>query len=85
MGIELGWDGLRTGEKISNGPRKTPSLRINGLLYPMHEADVPCPVCGVRTLDGRQCGALTQCMETDCGVLYPWHDFASRCPEHDGP
>ena len=81
----LGWDGTRIGKKVSNGPRRTPSLEINGILYPMHEADVPCPVCHSHALDGQHCGATTQCMEEGCGRLYPWHDFASRCEIHDGP
>ena len=80
-----GWDGIRIGKKVSNGPRRTPSLEINGNLYPMHEADVPCPVCRSRALDGRHCGATTRCMEEGCGRLYSWHDFANRCGIHDGP
>ena len=80
-----GWDGTRIGKKVSNGPRRTPSLEVNSHLYPIHEADIPCPVCRSRALDGHQCGAMSQCMEEGCGRLYNWHDFANRCDTHDGP
>lgn len=74
---------VRIGEKIDMGPRRTPMLRVNGLLYPMYKSDTPCPVCHSQALDGRECKAKSQCAENGCGTLYNWHDFSSRCPEHD--
>ena len=79
------WNSIRIGTKISNGPRRTPSLELSGTLYPMYEADIPCPVCRSCAWDGRQCGAMRQCMEEGCGRLYNWHDFANRCEIHEEP
>ena len=79
----LGWDGLRIGHKVSNGSRRTPSLEVNGSLYPMYEAAIPCPGCGSRSLDGHVCGVKSQCMEANCGQLFGWHDFACYCMAHD--